>query len=219
MLYFERSAWMKVGVSIIVTLFLVLVISVVNPRSAVAETQGPTDEEILLGLVYGHGAVAKELDIVQEKPEKVSVSDYEEAINSSVNSLLNDGAYNKKTAEALEQIRSDDPRIVENGIEDLGKVVLAQAEDNLSKDPELKREINSIKAGAKTEPQCGVGIVCVAYAAAAVHNTVVLTGLAAVVVGGALWAGVWKWVGKGSVDSSEISAEREFLIAEITKLD
>ncbi|MDN6158845.1 MAG: hypothetical protein L0J13_12990, partial [Brevibacterium sp.] len=207
-------------VSLVLALVLAATLGLAQATAASTTSDRPSDKEMLLGLVYGDGPVANELGITQQRPSEISEADYRKALDTSVDELLTDSQYASPVARALNSIRSDDPRVIEDGLDQLGEVVIEQVETNVNKDPELKAEVEKAKSEGEVDTQaCGVAVVCVAYAAAAVHNTVAVTGLAAVVVGAALWAGTWKWTGKANaIEPQGDSTKREVLVSEIADL-
>ncbi|MDO5099395.1 MAG: hypothetical protein Q4D85_11675 [Corynebacterium sp.] len=158
-----------------------------------------SDDDILKGILFGIGPVAKHIGFQVQMPKNLTFGQYETAVNKTINDLPS--IYRHELRSVLMQLRSGDPVEVEQGMSDLSNIVVDYAAK--------KAPSYSMK---RVRPACGVAVVCVAYAAAAVHNTVVVTGLVAVVVGGALWAGAWRWVGRRSHIQA---ASREALVVDV----
>lgn len=177
-----------------------------------------TDEDIVLGLVFGVGEFADEIGTAADvKPtaehsaaEATAV--YKKSANAVTQELLAD--YDE-LGPALDLIRSGDPVATEEAFAVIGDVL-----DDYATTQVAEAESASLRKGAgQVQPlsPCGVAIVCWAYAAAAVHNTVVVTGAAAVVVAAALWCGAWAWCGNSASPTSEKSQlMREQLVVDVT---
>lgn len=203
----------------IVALLVTVLVSIAGTGLATATTRfdrSVTDRELVLGLVYGVGPAADDLGVsaeVTNSGQRAAQARYESAAIRSVDTMLAD--YPADMESAIEHLRSGDPVRTEQGLSELGSVVNTFSRSQLSAQGLSPAQAQA--AGAESTQACGVAVVCVAYAAAAVHNTVVVTGLAAVVVGGALWCGIWLWCGSSATDSTT-QAAKERLVLDIMAL-
>ncbi|WP_103063044.1 hypothetical protein [Actinomyces qiguomingii] len=176
-----------------------------EPTTAAQPTTSISDDDLLEGLLYGRGPVADKLGLRVMLPSDLPEAKYTEAVNYSIQELKT--KYPDELDETLAKLRDDDPVVVEDGLEALSSIALNYEEYKLSGGADDHR--------AEPAP-CGVAVICIGYAALAVHNTVAVTGLAVVVVGGAVVAGKWLWAGS---NSSTSSAVREELVADLIAID
>jgi len=177
-----------------------------SPVMAADEPAVVTDRELVLGLVFGVGEIADELGttasvVSGEDADGVLYEEQAQVAAADFLAYSGDGA-----AEALDLIRSGDPVDVLDGLEVLGSEIDTFVEARVG-DP----------SGGATIAACGIAVVCVAYAAAAVHNTVALTAVAAVLIGAALWCGAWKWCSTSSTAAS-VGAREQFAVEVATQI-
>jgi SdpC family antimicrobial peptide len=188
--------------------------------AAVASSTEPavSDEELVLGLVFGVGDFADEIGTaadVRATPEDTAAEaavKYEQSATAVTHELL---AEYGELAPALDLIREGDPALTEEAFATVGDVLDDYAASQVA---HLDGAATAPSAGdVQALSPCGVAVVCWAYAAAAVHNTVVVTGAAAVVVAAALWCGAWAWCGS-SAESASPQSElmREQLAVDVT---
>lgn len=174
--------------------------------SASAEAPAYSDKEIVLGLVFGVGDFAAQIGTKAEvQPQKgqtkaAANKAYKAAAAKAAAELL---SRYPELSTAVNEFRSGDPVAAEQAFTVVGKVLNDYSKQKASEQGAVQKTGASSKSSSKIA--CGVAVVCWAYAAAAVHNTVVVTGLVAVVIGGALWCGAWAWCGSGK--SGSLSAE------------
>lgn len=209
----------KTTLAAIGTAVAIVVGGMFAPTAVAASTNsGVSDEDIVLGLVFGVGDFADDIGTAADvRPTaELSAADatvaYEKSANAVTQDLLAD--YDK-LGPALDLIRSGDPVATEEAFAAIGEVL-----DEYATTQVAAAESTSLRSGVgQVQPlsPCGVAIVCWAYAAAAVHNTVVVTGAAAVVVAAALWCGAWAWCGNSaSPTSGKSQLMREQLVVDVT---
>lgn len=115
-------------------------------------------------------------------------------------------------------IRSGNPAVVERALRSLSDELVASAEAEYGAD--VVREALRDQQAVGGYGACSFAVVCVAYAAAAVHNTVAVTALAVAAAGGviapaaAVWKGKWFWSAASGADGSSLTQDR--YIADIT---
>ena len=194
---------MKSRLSSNLTVFIVLTLVVLGIKyiaPAQAQESVHSDRDILRGLMYGIGPVSEDVGIDIQLTADVSEEQYQSAVDHTVDDLIE--THPEAIASALELIRSDDPLSVEQGLNLLSETAIDYANN---KAPE--------SALQKSQPAaCGAAVVCVVYFVAAAHNTVAVTGLVAVVIGGAVYAGKWTW---GPSSAKVSAASREALVMDI----
>ncbi|WP_126412142.1 hypothetical protein [Actinomyces slackii] len=167
---------------------------------AQAREEGYSDQQVVKGLMYGVGPVAEEIGFEIQLPESISEQEYVNAVDHTVNDLI--ATRSNEIHSAVTLIKSDDPLEVEKGLDALAQVGISYAEEKM---PEVVDQ----------EPQpaaCGAAVVCVAYLAAAVHNTVAITAFGAVVIGAAVYAGAWLW---GPASAKVSAATRESFVVDV----
>jgi SdpC family antimicrobial peptide len=202
-----------------------LTFTVAAPPAGAYEVVGTTDtsstittsdistaeQEILNGLLFGIGDFA-----AQTGNEITQFQGITEAEYQAQAAVVLDGfteAHGSELKPVLADLQSGNINRVETGLNDLAQLYSGYLEALIG--PEDYAALQRSQDPAPTA--CGVAVVCVAYAAAAVHNTVAITGLAAVVVGGAVACGVW-WVDCGlSAQQNTSRAETEYFVAEVTR--
>lgn len=198
------------------TAALVLTAVIAPPAANASAADELTDEQIVLGLVFGVGDFADRIGTTadvrpsgeQDAAEAAAV--YEQSAEEVTSELL---ATSPELGAALDQIRAGDPTLTEEAFVTIGDVLdeyaaTQVAETEAAADPDQMQALSP----------CGVAVVCWAYAAAAVHNTVVVTGAAAVVVAAALWCGAWAWCGNSVAPTSEKSQlMREQFAVDVTR--
>lgn len=188
------------GLAVAMTLSISPTVATADTRNAETHsTESISDDDLLRGLIYGQGPIADKLGLQVTLPPDLSKAEYTKAVEYSIQELK--AKYPDKLQKALAMLRDDDPVVVEKGLDGLSSILLEYEKDKLhGQTPDA-------------EPSaCGVAVVCVAYAAAAVHNTVAVTGLAVLVMGAAVAAGQWLWVGKSNSSPSTV---REELVADL----
>lgn len=202
----------------VATAALVLTAVIAPPAATASASDELTDEQIVLGLVFGVGDFADRIGTTadvqpsgeQDAAEAAAV--YERSSREVTSELL---ATSPELGTALDQIRAGDPTLTEEAFATIGDVL----------DEYAATQVAASEAAAAADPDqmqalspCGVAVVCWAYAAAAVHNTVVVTGAAAVVVAAALWCGAWAWCGNSVAPTSEKSQlMREQFAVDVTR--
>jgi SdpC family antimicrobial peptide len=186
----------------------------VTPASAAPAAAPPevSDVELVAALAYGAGDLAGELgtELGRDVPVTGSfdVDAYRAQAETASREVLD--AEGAQLSDVLTALRSGDVFRVDQASADLGEIVVAHTRAAMERqgvDPDAQG------SGAGT-PRCGVAVVCVAYAAAGVHNAAVATAAVAVVVSVALWCGAWTWCGKAAT-GSESTAARESLAVEV----
>lgn len=177
----------------------------INTSSSTTINATTSDDDILRGLLYGRGSVAEELGLWATLPQGVSERVYTQIIDTMIREFKL--RYPDEINESLRLVRSDDPLQVEKGL-DLLSTTFNRFQESMF-------AVNTRPGLHKPASPCGFAVACWAYAALAVHNTVVITALGAVVIGGAVVAGGWLWVGKNSLTPS---VAREELVADLIEV-
>lgn len=186
----------------------------VSPADAAGSSRSTafTDVEIVAALAYGAGELAGELGTELGRDVPVAgdfdVETYRHQARSASREVL--AAESPALDGVLVDLRSGDVFAVERASADLGEIVVEHTRDAM-----MREGVDPAAVGDEAiTPSCGVAVVCVAYAAAAVHNAAVATAAAAVVVSVALWCGAWTWCGKAA-SGAESTAARERLAVEV----
>jgi SdpC family antimicrobial peptide len=194
-----------------------VVAGVIAPPAATASTPELTDEQLVLGLVFGVGEFADEIgttaDVRPSAGEDAAqaAAAYELSAREVTDDLL---AGSDELAQALDQVRAGDPALTEQAFATIGDVLDGYAAEQVAESEAVAADPDRMQALSP----CGVAVVCWAYAAAAVHNTVVVTGAAAVVVAAALWCGAWAWCGNSVAPTTEKSQlMREQFAVDVTR--
>jgi hypothetical protein len=186
-----------------------------SPSRASAEvvaTKGPTDLEIIDALAFGAGDLARQLgtevgsDVLVS--EEFDVQDYRVKTRAASAEVLT--AEHQRLAPVLADLRSGNVYRAQAASEQLGQIVVGYTRQQM----EAEGVDLAALPSADGSGRCGVAVVCVAYAAAGVHNAAVATAAVAVVVSVALWCGAWTWCGKAAT-GVESSAARERLAVQV----
>lgn len=172
-----------------------------------------TDADLLLALVYGSGALADSLGTALRADDFGSpelATDYARHVEEDAAVLLRD---EKDALEPLlSSLRSDSAFEVDSAFTALQPIVHRHFEKGLREQGVALEQLEGEAPGAR----CGAAVVCIAYAAAAVHNVAVVTAAAAVVVAVALWCGAWKWCSSSSSGANAMTqAAREQLVVTV----
>jgi hypothetical protein len=179
------------------------------PESAAAFT----DADLLLALVYGSGALAHSLGTELRADDFGSpelASDYARSVEDDAAVLLREEKEALKPV--LGSLRSDSAFQVNGAFSALQPIVHRHFEKSLREEGVALEQLDGEAPGTR----CGAAVVCIAYAAAAVHNVAVATAAAAVVVAVALWCGAWKWCSSSSSGANEMTqAAREQLVVTV----
>lgn len=201
----------------VATAALVLTAIIAPPAATASAPDELTDEQIVLGLVFGVGDFADRIgttaDVrpVGEQDAADAAAEYERSAQAVTGELI---ATSPELATALDQIRAGDPTLTEQAFATIGDVLDEYAAAQVAATDVVAADPDQVQALSP----CGVAVVCWAYAAAAVHNTVVVTGAAAVVVAAALWCGAWAWCGNSVAPTSEKSQlMREQFAVDVTR--
>jgi SdpC family antimicrobial peptide len=177
-----------------------------SAASMAGPSNGYSDEDYIRALVFNDGPLANKLALADSKPVNVSRTEYDALVTAFVDDLF--ANYPSEVAEVVRDLRSDNPLVIEGGLDALGSLLERQYNDAVAFEP----------AGSSEAPATGVtptgalvGPV-VAVAAAAVVGVVVAAALQVVV-----YKGNWFWSGsKSSVGPGEIP--RTTLVAELAGL-
>jgi hypothetical protein len=173
---------------------------------------GPSDVEILEALAYGSGDLARQLgvEIGADIPASsgFDLLDYRLKAEEASAELL--AAERQRLRPVLEDLRSGDLYRVRDASETLGEIVVDHTRQKMVSQNIDVTDESPVSGGGR----CGFAVVCIAYAAAGVHNVVVATAGAAVVVGAALWCGAWAWCSR-EASSGESTAARERLAVQV----
>ncbi|WP_162621783.1 hypothetical protein [Microbacterium suaedae] len=181
--------------------------------AATANTTEPTDREVVQGLLFGNGEFASEVNNEVVIEDSAVRAEYEQGIEEALDEFLD--AESDAVAGYANDIRSGDINRVDAGLDGLAETYMAHAEETVGEEA-----LAAVAEEQGVTPQaCGVAVVCVAYAAVAVHNTVALTALAGAVVGAAVACGAW-WVdctaNSAAVTTQNSRAAQEQFVAEVT---
>ncbi|CAH0162570.1 MULTISPECIES: hypothetical protein [unclassified Microbacterium] len=201
----------------VATAALVLTAMVAPPAATASGPAELTDEQMVLGLVFGVGDFADRIGTTAdvrpsgEQDAGEAAAAYERSAQQVTGELL---AGSPELGTALDQIRQGDPALTEEAFATIGDVLDGYAAQQVAAAETVPADPDQMQALSP----CGVAVVCWAYAAAAVHNTVVVTGAAAVVVAAALWCGAWAWCGNSAAPTSEKSQlMREQFAVDVTR--
>lgn len=156
-----------------------------------------SDEEILAGLLYGTGGFAEALGIgftaADYEASGLDKSEYDTAVDSSIREIKE--LYAEEVSAAVANLRSDDPLLVETGIDHMEDVATEYAE--------YYGVSSEDSAAPRFVTPCGIALYC--YAAIGVHNTLGVTALVVANAGVVITFGLWVWFGGPS--SATLSKE------------
>ncbi len=184
--------------------------------SAVADGTFTAEEiDVVDGLIFGTGDFADEIgNSLETAMDRKEFSAYEAEAAELRDELLAENP--REVRAALDQITSGNVNHVESGLKSLGDTMVAFAEEQT--DEAIARgdidaaTVEQIADGSgEVSPNvctpatfCAIGWAL--YAAVVAHNTVAVTGLAAVVVGGYLWCGIETGCSAGAGTASQRGA-------------
>lgn len=183
---------------------------------AVVTTTGSIDtaeRDILGGLLFGIGDFAAEIGNEITQFRGITEAEYRAQTEAILDGFI--AARGPELKPVLADLRSGEIHRVETGLTDLSQLYIDYLETVLKPD----QYAAAVQGADPITTACGLAVVCVFYAAAAVHNTVVITGVAAVALA------VWKACGvvneqcatSGPYHLTRTRAETEYFVADVTR--